>query len=146
MSAEKLLARLDRPKQTRPGCWVAGCPCCQSQRGRPLSVRELDDGRVLLNAFCGCATEAVLGALGLTLTDLFPTSLHNNSSIKPFTSTGPRIPARDLLAVVSEELTVVAIVAANLLQHRLVNQHDWERFAMAAHRIQRARDCLYGGY
>ena len=42
-AAAKLLDRLDRPRQTRPGAWVAGCPCCQSKRGRPVSVRETED-------------------------------------------------------------------------------------------------------
>ena len=73
-AASKVLDRLERPKQTRPGSWLAACPCCESWRGRPISVREIDD-RVLIYAFCGCATQDVLGAIGLTLGDLYDAPL-----------------------------------------------------------------------
>jgi hypothetical protein len=51
--------------------YMAGCPCCDSRRGRPVSLRVTDNGRVLVHAFCGHETEDVLAALGLTLADLF---------------------------------------------------------------------------
>jgi len=37
-----------------------------------LSVSEGDDDRVLIHCHAGCATDAVLGAIGLAATDLFP--------------------------------------------------------------------------
>jgi hypothetical protein len=139
-AATKLLDCLDRPKQIRAGSWAAGCPCCQSKRGRPLSVRELDDGRVLLHAFCGCSTEAVLGVLGLTLTDLFPERI-TGSGADQFKPAASRIPARDLLQIISEETSVVAIIAADMIAKKNISDTDWQRLALAASRIGKA--CNY---
>ena len=50
---------------------VACCPAHEDARAS-LSVREGDDGRVLLHCFAGCATADVVAALGLTMRDLFP--------------------------------------------------------------------------
>jgi hypothetical protein len=90
---------------------------------------------VLLHAFCGCETDHVLGAIGLTIADLFERPL--GPHIAP---TSSRIPARDLLAVVSEEVTVVAIIASDFLARRSIDEPTWQRLAQAASRIGAARD------
>jgi len=102
-------------------------------------VRELDDGRVLLHAFCGCDTGSVLGNLGLTLADLFPERLPGHGSDRK-TGERPRMPARELLEVISEEVTVVAMIAADILDNRTVSAADWQRLSQAAARIGVARD------
>lgn len=133
-AAERLLDRLDRPKPTGPGRWVAGCPCCQSRHGRPISVRALDDGRVLLHAFCGCEKSAVLGALGLQLADLFEKPLAHH--LPPSAS---RIPARDLLETIAFEVDVAAIILADVVEGRGIGELGWSRLAQAAARIGAAR-------
>jgi hypothetical protein len=70
-----LLPRLERVRQTGPGTWLASCPTSrhgQGDRSRGLSVREGDDGRVLLHCFAGCPVDEIIAALGLALSDLFP--------------------------------------------------------------------------
>jgi hypothetical protein len=37
-----------------------------------LSIRETDDGLILVHCFGGCETEAIVKAMGLTMRDLFP--------------------------------------------------------------------------
>jgi hypothetical protein len=37
-----------------------------------LAVRELDDGRLLVRCYAGCATEDILHALDLEFADLYP--------------------------------------------------------------------------
>lgn len=133
--ATRLLDRLERAKQTSPGRWLARCPA-HEDRGPSLSIRELDDGRLLLNDFGGCGTSDVLAALGLTFSDLYPERLPGNG----YAPSHSRIPARDLLEVISEETGVVAIVAADFLAKRSISEADWTRLAQAASRIHRARD------
>jgi len=89
---------------------------------------------VLLHCFAGCDVIEVLGALGLDWAALFPRSVTDGND--------PRlgIPARDLLEIISEETSVVAIVAADLLEKRAITEATWRRLAQAAHRIGRARD------
>src|SRR5215207_3881932 len=47
--------------------------CCPSHDDHDpsLSVTEGDDGRALVHCFAGCEVDAVLAALGLSVTDLF---------------------------------------------------------------------------
>jgi hypothetical protein len=137
-AAAKLLDRLDRVKQTAPGKWLGRCPA-HEDRAPSLSVRELDDGRVLLYDFGGCETSDVLAALGLNMADLFEKPLAQHC--RPSTS---RIPARDLVEIISEETSVVAIIAADLLEKRAIADADWHRLAQAAARIGRARDHARG--
>ena len=51
--------------------WQANCPA-HEDRAPSLSLREAQDGRLLLHCHAGCEPRAVLAALGLTFTDLFP--------------------------------------------------------------------------
>jgi hypothetical protein len=138
-AAIKILDRLHNVKKLRVGNWVAGCPCCQSKRGRPISVRELDDGRLLIHPFCGCETESVLGALGLALSDLFDRAIDQH--LGPSHS---RVPARDILEAIDTEVTTVVMVLDDILAQRKVNPEQIERLTQAAAAIGRARSQLHG--
>jgi hypothetical protein len=50
--------------------FTARCPAHEDSTAS-LSVKEADDGRVLLNCFAGCEAERVTNELGLQLRDLF---------------------------------------------------------------------------
>lgn len=61
----------DRLQARKSGAnWLARCPAHQD-RSPSLSIREGDDGRVLLHCFAGCPTESICSALGIKLSDLF---------------------------------------------------------------------------
>ena len=51
--------------------WMARCPAHEDDHAS-LSVAEGEDGKVLLRCHACCGTEAIVSALGLTLSDLFP--------------------------------------------------------------------------
>ena len=51
--------------------WTARCPS-HEDRHASLSVAEGNDGRALLKCFAGCTAEAIVAAIGLELSDLFP--------------------------------------------------------------------------
>ncbi len=62
------------------GGFVACCPAHDD--GEPsLSGRVGDDGRVLMRCHAGCSAEAIVGAVGMTLADLYPP--HPNGNGKP---------------------------------------------------------------
>jgi hypothetical protein len=134
LAVSRLLDRLDRPKQVKPGQWMTGCPCCASRKGRPIAVTEAD-GRALLYAFCQCPTENVLGAIGLGIEDLFDAPLALR--VEP---TRVRVPAADILRELSAEVTFVAIVASDLAEGRSLSDHDMARLTKAAQLIGAARD------
>lgn len=74
MTVEALVSRLEGMKRTGPGRWVAKCPAHEDKRPS-LSIRELDDGRILAHCFAGCAVDDVLAAIGLDFEALFPERL-----------------------------------------------------------------------
>src|SRR5262245_17392948 len=95
-AAAKILDRLEKVRQTGTGRWIAHCPAHQDKTPS-LSIRDLDDGRVLIKCFGGCGAVDVLDSLGLDWGALFPPDARN---LGP---TSSRIPARDLLEIISEE-------------------------------------------
>jgi hypothetical protein len=124
-AATKLLDRLERVKQTAPGRWLARCPAHE-------------DRRLLLHDFGGCEVGDVLAAVGLELRDLFEKPLGNRPAVRS------KIPARDLLEILSEEITLAGIIAADFLAQRSISESEWRRLARAAARIGAARDHLRG--
>ena len=63
---DAVISRLDRVKSTGPDSWVASCPGGRHEHGdrsRGLSVREGDDGRVLIHCHDGCQVDEVVAAL-----------------------------------------------------------------------------------
>lgn len=135
MTAAALIDRLERVRQTAPGRWLARCPAHQD-KSPSLSIRELDDGRVLLHCFGGCEVGDVLVAVGLTMADLFPQRLPEHA----YAPSGSGIPARDLLQIISQETSIVAVIAADLLAKKDISAIDWQRLALAGSRIGKARD------
>jgi hypothetical protein len=93
---------------------------------------------MLLHPFCGCQTEDVLTALGLTMSDLFPERSTANGPGYPRSHS--RIPARDLLEVIDHEVNVVALILADILDDRRIDESQFDRLAQAAARIGKARD------
>jgi hypothetical protein len=69
VTVEAFLAGLECVRKSGHG-WVARCPA-HEDRSPSLSVREGDDGRVLVRCFAGCTAEKITASLGLKLADLF---------------------------------------------------------------------------
>ena len=80
MTTKEILSLLDGVKRDGNG-WTALCPG-HEDRTPSLSVTEKRDGRTLLNCFAGCAQEAVVTALGITMADLFPEKSHTKAPSK----------------------------------------------------------------
>lgn len=134
--ANQLLGRLMRVKRTGRGRWLASCPA-HDDKSPSLSVREKPDGTLLIHCFAGCGALDVLNSLGLQWNALFPLDSSDRSGTEP---THSRVPARDLLEIVSQDVTVVSIVAADMLAGKTIEETDWKRLAQAAARIAKARD------
>ena len=135
MSATALLDRLHGVRSTGPSRWLARCPA-HEDRSPSLSIRELDDGRVLLHDFGGCEVESILAAVGLDFSNLYPA----RGAVVPFRRTSPsRLHAADALAAIDHEAQVIALIAADVHQHREIDDATWKRLALAVQRIGDAR-------
>lgn len=63
-------AELLQARPTGPDTWQARCPA-HDDRSPSLSLREGQDGRVLIHCFAGCTHTAILAKLRLAQSDLF---------------------------------------------------------------------------
>jgi DNA primase len=133
MSAEKLLSRLERVKQTGEGRWLACCPA-HNDKSPSLSIRETGDGTVLLHCFSHqCGAASIMEAVGLTLVDLFPDRAdHHRPAGKP------RIPSQDVLSAIVTEAWIVALAARQVLDGFDLAEADVTRLEQAAERIRSA--------
>jgi len=68
---DTLLGRLPDAKPCGEGRWKARCPAHEDNKPS-LDVTRGGDGRALVICRAGCTAENVVGALGLSLADLFP--------------------------------------------------------------------------
>jgi hypothetical protein len=135
MSVNALLSRLEAVRETGPGRWLARCPA-HNDKNPSLSIRELDDGRILIHCFAACGGAEIMGALGLTLSDLYPQSLSNRR--EGFAQTRPGIHPVDVLKTLQFEATLVALVALDIAGGKQITDADVRRCAAAAGRINAA--------
>ncbi len=73
IAVEDLLGRLDSVRQNGEARWMAKCPA-HGDKTASLSIRQGDDGRVLLHDFGGCTLREIIAALGIEARQLFPPS------------------------------------------------------------------------
>ena len=128
MSAELLISKLDKVKQTGPGRWVACCPA-REDKHPSMTIRELDDGRILIHDFGGSTVNEILDAIGMYISDLFPPrQTYGKPERRPF-------PASDVLRAIAFEALVVASTGVNMLAGNFTG-NDRERLILATERIQ----------
>lgn len=129
MSAELLISKLDKVKQTGPSRWIACCPA-RDDKHPSMTIRELDDGRVLIHDFGGSTVKEILDAIGLDISDLFPPrQIYGKPERRPF-------PAADVLRAIGYESLVVCAAAVTMLSGEPFTQVDRDRLIVAASRIQ----------
>lgn len=83
---DHVLAKFEGARKNGAG-WKCRCPAHDDQNPS-LSIDEAEDGTVLIKCRANCDTSAVLSAVGLTMKDLFPTTM--NGMNKASTNSKPR--------------------------------------------------------
>jgi hypothetical protein len=136
-AAARILDRLTGVRKTATGRWIARCPA-HADKSPSLSVRELEDGRILLHDFGGCATGDVLAALGLRFADLFDKPLaHHLPPVRGGFS------ARELLELNAHEAMVAAMLSTKAGDGKLT-EDEAARLRQAAARLAKARELTHG--
>ncbi len=133
---DKILPLLDRIKKTGPDRWIARCPAHDDRRPS-LSIREADDGRVLLKCWTGCGAAEIVSALGLSLADLFTGDQRSLADH----GTGPmRRPFdyRDALQGIAHEATVARLIVEAVNRGEEMDAESLDRLALAEERIDDA--------
>lgn len=132
MALETLLTRLEGVKRTGPDRYQAQCPA-HKDKHPSLSLRQLQDGRVLVHCHAQCDVSEVLDAVGLDISALFPEReiMHAAPERRPF-------PAADILRCIAFEAFVVATAGSALLAGSPFSPADRDRLFVAVGRIQAA--------
>ncbi|MCC7326368.1 MAG: DNA primase [Burkholderiales bacterium] len=128
-----LLDKLEGVRRTGPDRWFARCPA-HDDRSASLSVRELDNDVILIHDFAGCSAAEIVAAVGLDLSDLFP-SKRDTNVVTGVGDRRRRIPATDALRAVSLEADLVAICAGRLAVGYPLTDSERKRLLKAASRI-----------
>jgi hypothetical protein len=136
MSAlETLLSRLDGVRQVKSNGWMSRCPA-HSGEGRSLAITDKDNGYILIHCFAHeCEVSDILGAVGMSVGDLFPERLPDRS----YTPAKHAIPSIDVLRVMRQELSVVQVLMSDFEAGRLTHE-SLERGLVCAQRLQKALD------
>lgn len=130
---EMLLNKLAKVRRTKANCYSALCPAHDDKRPS-LSIRERDDGVLLLKCWHGCSAPEIVEALGLTMQDLYPDrpdEHHGKGDRRPF-------PAAEALRMVGFECLVVAAAAAAMAAGEPLSTVDRERLMVASERLRGA--------
>jgi hypothetical protein len=140
VSAEQLLSRCEKVRATGNGNWIARCPA-HDDKTPSMTVREVNDGRILVHCFAGCSVDEIVGAVGLELDALFPPKCVGAAAVKAFRKP---FPAESVLEALSDELLVASIIASDMHKKREISEQDYKRLWLAFERISEARK-LSGG-
>lgn len=135
MAIDTLLNKLDRVKPTGKGTWRAVCPAHEGNNPSSLSIRETDDGTVLIKCHAhNCSAHDIVSSVGLELDDLFPEKPlghHKKPLSRPF-------PIADCFRAVAFEVLLVAMAASRMGTGQLFDDADRARLMLAASRIREA--------
>ncbi len=134
---DKVLDRLQGVKKTGDRRYIAKCSA-HEDKSPSLSVRETDDGRVLIHCFGGCGAVDVCESLGLTLADLFDKPIeHHLAPVRGGFN------ARELLELTSHE-ALIAAELADTATTRQLSPEEARRLIQAAARLLKARTFANG--
>lgn len=136
---EDILSRLEKVRRTGPVNWIACCPA-HGDRNPSMTLRDAEDGKILVNCKAGCSFEEIVNALGIGWEPWFPPKQKNDfypPIRRPF-------PAADVLEALADEAMVVSVAAANVAHGVELSPEDMERVWEANCRIQQAREVALG--
>ena len=122
---ERLLVVLKGVRQTGPGRYMARCPA-HDDHSPSLSLRETDDGRILIHCYAGCGAAAVMESVGLTLRDLMPES---RGEVR---ASAALLDARDALLGLAESVAILTTIVGDIADGRSVSKGDADLFAVHA--------------
>jgi len=131
MALTTVLEKLSKVRRTAGNKYMACCPA-HDDSSASLSIREEDDGTVLMHCFAGCATVEVVAAIGLNFSDLFPATALEGHSRK---GSKTLLNAYDALTALCMGLLEAAIYADQLSKGISLSQTAQERLTLITNRI-----------
>lgn len=141
-------------KRTSHGRGIFRCEA-HDDKSASGTISEKEDGRILIHCHAGCSPADVVGAVGLTLTDLFPPR-PIAGDFRPRESRP--VHAEDALKAAGHELAVAYIILSDMVRHHReagftnsdmalvlgIDEPTLERFLTCVERVQRSVELSTG--
>lgn len=142
IGTEGLLSRLDGVKRTGPNRWIAKSPT-RNERTASLSIKQTDDGRVLLHDFGGSDAAEILAALGISWIQLIPPNLRRDRNAHtPAERQGHD--AQAALNAIHQAATITRICANRMADGHPLERPDHHALREASHDITTALNAVRG--
>jgi hypothetical protein len=139
---ELILSKLEKVRQRQPNQWSACCPS-HEDKSPSLSIRETEDGAVLIFCFSGCSTKSIVDSLCINMSDLFPPKSKSGNEPKRL----PRkLTSSQALEILDDEANFIAIAALNLSNQKTLTSTDLKKCAVAASKISQLRNVCEARY
>lgn len=135
---DKVLDRIEKPRQRQPGQYSARCPA-HADKGPSLSIRETQEGAVLLHCFAGCTPIEIVNAMALELRDLFPPREPPANAPK---RTARLIAPMQALELLHDEAQRIGIYAGNVANGVTLTDDERRRLLQAAGRVAYVRSAV----
>lgn len=135
-----LLERLENVKPAGQG-YRACCPAHESKSRNTLTIKQTDDGRVLLHDFGGCSALEIVHALGLELADLFDRPITANMTPGQRRELRDKVKMARWKAACSDlqvEINILLLTAGQAYRGEPINDADMNRMKLAGVRIRHA--------
>jgi hypothetical protein len=133
---EMLLSRMESVRKAGGGNYACRCPA-HTDKSASLSIKEGDDGRVLLWCFAGCSALEVVQSVGLELSDLWPERIPDTD---PLAWRKRKQAAREAALVAGANvLAEESLVVLMALRTPGLSENDWRRVSIAVSRIENVR-------
>jgi hypothetical protein len=129
-----VLSRFEGVKQTSPGRYQAKCSVHQD-RTASLGFKLTDQDTIIMHCFAGCDSSAVLAAVGLTFSDLYPPKPAKDYDPTKPRPKAPRFSKSELFDLLVIESLILALSFDAIRNHGNVSAADAER-------AQKAFDCV----
>lgn len=133
MSVDTLLSRLNKVRRLADGQYMACCPS-HADRSASLSIKDIGDGRVLINCFAGCDTYGILKNVGLDWDDVLP-----EKAVEPKAKKIDQIIyATEALKLIQYEARIIMVCAYDVRSGKLPNEDEMNRVEISMQRINKA--------
>jgi hypothetical protein len=130
---DNFISRLSKAKRTGNDSYIACCPA-HADKSPSMTVREVEDGMLLVHCFAGCGIDDIAGAIGFSISDLMPDKqpdeLRKSRRI-PFSPS-------DVLACAKNDAALLYVVMCDLDKGILLTEKQVKEAKKSAARIYSA--------
>ena len=134
MTLTDFVMKLDKVKSITNG-FIACCPA-HDDKSPSLSVKQGDDGRILVHCFAGCSHREIVDAMGLEPADLFAESGLSASQRAAYAKQKRRDALKRDLAT---ESLILQMAKHQRAQGKPLSDTDRVRVEQAIHRVREIR-------